>query len=496
MGTKILWEGSWYDGWEPKWSSIQPDEKKISKVAEPFLRFGGIDPENFSILPFRQGVWNKLYLIQSTNKTTKVTKELIFRIPLPVNPWFKIQSEVATMEYARLKTSIPIPKVYIFESSVENDLGFEWMIMEKTDGQTFADVEDSMSQVAKERFNGTIADWIHELSMLHFDVIGSLYRQWDPIKNDYLDFRLGPVTTDCFLRPWRTERPVFEGPFRNEAELYRAIVILNLQDILDPKQMRHARRAWVSKDGYEHIALHDNKDENIEVDVNCGSNLSLETPMTKPSSTVYSDEQSFRPSGVQQACLTLLDVLPLVERRPKKAPRKYILHHFDISKHNVLLNDNREAIALLDWENIATKSLFQVEPCPSIIDPTRYNSPEPWQESIPKPSWYLRAERDYITRLAADAFMSRLKELQSPWPQIDTTSAEQNSIDGFEDDLVELGAVAERIYARWGETKICDRIREKCGDVFLLIATQTPRIMVEKKQKLSAQQYSLFRKFN
>jgi hypothetical protein len=449
---------------------MQPNKKKIGKVAKPFLRFCGIDPNNFSVHPFHQGMWNKLYLIKSTDKTTSVTTERIFRIPLPVNPWFKIQSEVATMEYARLKTSIPIPKVYVFESSMDNDLGFEWMIVEKIDGQAFADVKDSMSQGAKERLNATIADWVHELSMLQYDVIGSLYRQWDPTKDNYLDFHLGPVTTDYFLGPWRTEKPVFKGPFRNEAELYRAVVILNLQDILDPKQVSRARRAWASEDGCESITRRDNEDNATEDDVNCGSNSAPEPPTTESSSTVYSDEHSFKRSGVQQACFALLDVLPLVERRLEKAPRNYILHHFDISEHNVLLNDDRDAIALLDWENIATKSLSQVSPWPSIIDATRYDPPEPWRESIPKPSWYLSAERDYNTRLAADVFMSRLKKLQSPWPQIDTSGVEQNYVDRFEEDLVELGAVAERIYARWGEAEICGRVREKCGDVFLPIA--------------------------
>lgn len=81
-----------------------------------------------------------------------------------------------------------------------------------------------------------------------------------------------------------------------------------------------------------------------------------------------------------------MDVLPLVEKRLEKASRKYVLHHFDISKYNVLLNEDGEAIALIDWENIATESLSQVEPWPSIIDLTRYDPPSPWLEGTLKPS--------------------------------------------------------------------------------------------------------------
>jgi hypothetical protein len=31
------------------------------------------------------------------------------------------------MEFVRLQTTIPIPRVYIFDSSGENELGLEWI---------------------------------------------------------------------------------------------------------------------------------------------------------------------------------------------------------------------------------------------------------------------------------------------------------------------------------------------------------------------------------
>ncbi|KAF2416322.1 hypothetical protein EJ08DRAFT_600604, partial [Tothia fuscella] len=108
---------------------------------------------------------------------TGALTERIFRIPLPVNPWYKMQSEVATMEYVRQNTSIPIPKLYVFESSMENELGFEWMIMEKVGGHAYGDVKDTIGLPGKEKLYRTIAGWVNELSALEFDAIGSLYRE-------------------------------------------------------------------------------------------------------------------------------------------------------------------------------------------------------------------------------------------------------------------------------------------------------------------------------
>jgi hypothetical protein len=112
LKDRIKWYGNWQLGWEPRWGPIQPQIEDICKVAKPFLAQCGIDPHNFKVDTFQQGMWNKTFLISSTNKQTGAITERIFRIPLPVNPWFKMQSEVATMEYVRMTTKIPVPKIF------------------------------------------------------------------------------------------------------------------------------------------------------------------------------------------------------------------------------------------------------------------------------------------------------------------------------------------------------------------------------------------------
>jgi hypothetical protein len=65
----------------------------------------------------------------------------------------------------------------------------------------------------KECLNMTVAGWVDQLSRLQFDSIGSLYCEWNPTADNYLEFKLGPVAADYFLGPWRMERQAFQGPF-------------------------------------------------------------------------------------------------------------------------------------------------------------------------------------------------------------------------------------------------------------------------------------------
>lgn len=46
-------------------------------------------------------------------------------------PRLKIESEVATMQYLREKTNVPVPTVYHYDSNPYNRLGGEFILMSK-----------------------------------------------------------------------------------------------------------------------------------------------------------------------------------------------------------------------------------------------------------------------------------------------------------------------------------------------------------------------------
>lgn len=57
--------------------------------------------------------------------------ELVARVARRFMPRLKTESEVATMQYLRQNTSVPVPTVYYYDSNPYNRLGGEFILMSK-----------------------------------------------------------------------------------------------------------------------------------------------------------------------------------------------------------------------------------------------------------------------------------------------------------------------------------------------------------------------------
>lgn len=58
------------------------------------------------------------------------------RVTLPVDPRFKTSSEAAMLDLVSKCTSIPVSKVIAMDNSANNDIGFEWILMDFVHGIT------------------------------------------------------------------------------------------------------------------------------------------------------------------------------------------------------------------------------------------------------------------------------------------------------------------------------------------------------------------------
>jgi hypothetical protein len=77
-----------------------------------------------------EGSYNKVYTIIASNGATGSCREYTFWVALPIYPYYKVESDVATTEFVRHSTSVPVPIIYAYDSA-DNELDFEWMLMEK-----------------------------------------------------------------------------------------------------------------------------------------------------------------------------------------------------------------------------------------------------------------------------------------------------------------------------------------------------------------------------
>ncbi|OSX63463.1 hypothetical protein POSPLADRAFT_1180391 [Postia placenta MAD-698-R-SB12] len=107
-------------------------------------------------------------------------REVVARVARRFMPRLKTESEIATMQYLREHTDIPVPTVYHYDANPYNRLGGEYIIMSKAPGVPLAKVFQSMPHNELITLMDNIAALIVPLFAHRFPRIGSLYVGPDP----------------------------------------------------------------------------------------------------------------------------------------------------------------------------------------------------------------------------------------------------------------------------------------------------------------------------
>ncbi|KAK7034677.1 hypothetical protein VNI00_012319 [Paramarasmius palmivorus] len=98
-------------------------------------------------------------------------------------PRLKTESEVATMQYIRENTNIPVPTIYHYDSNPYNRLGGEYILMSKAKGVPLSKVYHSLPYNDLVKLLKNIAAIIIPLFAHRFPALGSLYFGPDPRAN-------------------------------------------------------------------------------------------------------------------------------------------------------------------------------------------------------------------------------------------------------------------------------------------------------------------------
>jgi len=149
--------------------------------------------------------WNQGYDIVDNHE-----HEFIFRVSLPVYPWYKTEADVATIVFVRENTTIPVPTVYAFDSSADNVLGYEWILMERLPSEAYGNIVDRLSLGDRVDVAERIADWVDQLSCLRFNSICSLY-----FVPNTRELQNGRPVIQQFMGDWRHEYHHLRGPFHD-----------------------------------------------------------------------------------------------------------------------------------------------------------------------------------------------------------------------------------------------------------------------------------------
>ncbi|KPI36648.1 uncharacterized protein AB675_10095 [Cyphellophora attinorum] len=147
--------------WENGSGNVEAERSRLSEPSIPTIenltRLHLNIPEHISVSASLHATseLNKIYEISVDNGA----QYYAFKVTLPFCPRLKTQSEVATMRLVRqLTTPVFVPKVFAHDDSSDNELGYEWILMEFVHGQSLYNRWRHLSMREKERVFGALAD--------------------------------------------------------------------------------------------------------------------------------------------------------------------------------------------------------------------------------------------------------------------------------------------------------------------------------------------------
>lgn len=361
----------------PEWLA-EPIEQCISDTLRPHLNRLGYESDSAEIEFLTEGGFHKVYTITAPSLTTKQPKSFVLRIPLPVDPYFKTESDVATTEMVRYTTQVPVPIIYAYDSSSDNDLGFEWILMEKINGQPMFDHWEKMDYDSKLEFTKLIAGWNTQLAQIVSTKIGAIYMHYTPTD---LKFYVGRCVDPIFTQDNRLSHDVYRGPFKTTSDFYASVLAVTAQDVND---LRRKNRAGQMRDARYRF-------------------LDVIWAMGKPTDDEEIKEwQDMREQDVEILCSAikaLQERLPALCERLSGVELSTRLSHHDLSLSNVLVDENGMPITLLDWEFSELLPLIFLTDLPRFIEGSELPS-EPQRYVIP-PEDRLRSSARVIAECEA-----------------------------------------------------------------------------------------------
>ena len=317
----------------PCWPT-EPSLSAIETLARQHLRLSVDAPCKVSF--FAEGAFNKLYNIEINTEDSN--SAYLMRVALPVDPRWKTLSEVATLRFVRQTSSISlVPNILGFDAGSDpNALGYEWMIMERLPGKTLEVHWKRISWEAKRQLVETIVDILARLYDHPFSGIGNIFPpealSASPFSSPSPNINVGRIVAMDFFWDKHFDQDVPRGPFRSSYEWLTA------------------RLSFVVNDSDELLCT----------------------------SHTEADEDDIEEAEESKALAErLLRLLPILFPPPGYVERS-VIHHDDLSFHNILVDDNGSLTGIVDWECVSALPLWKACQFPAfLVSPDQMERPDP-----------------------------------------------------------------------------------------------------------------------
>ncbi|CAI6099783.1 unnamed protein product [Clonostachys chloroleuca] len=366
-------------GPRPEWTN-EPDHEAILQAARQALSLN----ELCSVRFLAQGVFSRVYVISS------LSEEYIFRLSLPMYRRWKTESEIATMEWARKNTSLPVPRVLAHMGDPSQAVGYEWIIMEKVSGKPLEEAWADMDYPCKSRLIKQLAAFTAATFEHKLRGMGSLYHcnsslfpalppgnleektyttSFDPYGEGSagFPFRLGPGVCPLYLCPYLERDP--QGPF------------------------------WTSRDWIISLLRFARED--------------LQTRLKEGTGNFVQGPEGVEAITILQRLGALLDAF--FPPHSASEPEPTMLYHHGLNEKNILVDDDGSITSVIDWEYISAMPLFLACDFPAefLIDESYNTKPDmaDYYGGDHDPRYWTHVRQYELTRLRED-FLDEMKRLQ------------------------------------------------------------------------------------
>lgn len=376
--SPLHWEETPF-GLEPRWK-VEPDIDEIKSTLQSLWPSSTIQ-----VAFFAQGAFNKLYQVMIQDQPP-----LMLRISLPVNPQYKTLSEVATTRWVNAVTTIPLPQIITYNSSLDSALGFEWILMTKLDGTSLSNAWAHVDFSAKSALVRQFASFAASLFRNQLSGIGNIY----PPLLSALTPTTGRIVSMPFFWGDRINLDMDRGPFRHS-------------------------RDWIAA----RLQLAESDCHAILRKYPAGAELDSDAEDDQDDAT--------RTIGIIAKLHQLIDLV-----FPEKAMEEEttVLSHTDLSKSNILVDDAGNLTGVVDWECVSALPLWKACSYPSFLEGRpRPNKPDATRyvhDLNQAPSClYMEHVLEHELTLLRPLFLEEMKRVEPRWITVFNASQLQRDFD-------------------------------------------------------------------
>ncbi|KAI0346107.1 kinase-like protein [Trametopsis cervina] len=401
---------------EPRWT-VEPSIPVLEQLVRQRLAL----PTGSSchVAFFAEGGFNKLYTVEANGHTH------LIRVALPVEPRLKTLSEVATISFVRQYATDLVPQVVAYgadAASPDVSFPFDWIIMEKLPGKPLEERWDEMSYQAKETIVSVVVNVLAKLYAHPLSGIGNIYADANNEAPSRDVTEVGRIVSMAFFWHKHYDYDVERGPFRCSHDWLAA------------------RLAFVLHDAKETLSTSTDEDE------------------------VEEAEKS------QELAIRLMTLLPTFFPPATDTPERTVIHHDDISFHNLLVDDTSKLTGILDWECVSALPLWKACQLPTFLnsrhraerpDPATYSTEEDGSPS----EMYTEHLREWeVTKLRA-FFLAEMERVEPAWIR-------QHRIGQKLADFELAVSYCDDEFARWTVKRWVDGVEENSGAEYLSLQDQ------------------------